>query len=279
MVIFIRKVKPKRQICEPCLKELANKACKLSFAKEEVELSCYGIIEEGLKKGLPPPSISSSFLKFIKEKTGFIDPFFEMKEREFESAIKAFENLSQNYNDLYGLLKLSALGNSWDYFTTGFRITDLLIDSMDKIEREIYIKKKAVLIIGDNMADFIFDRPLVAYLKKNREVFYMVKKEPIQNDLSISDIKYFGLHSSAEIIEGTDYVGISGQDLERILSEIGNVETIIAKGMANYETLSESNLKLPIIHIMKVKCEPVASSLGLKKESLIVKLMGEDHGL
>ena len=68
------------------------------------------------------------------------------------------------------------------------------VGTVDKIEDTIYIKGKDILMIGDNIGDFIFDMPLIEYLeKKGKEVYYAVREKPVQNDLSMEDVDRFGL--------------------------------------------------------------------------------------
>ena len=43
---------------------------------------------------------------------------------------------------------------------------------------------------------------------------------------------------------------------------------IIAKGMGNYETISEYDSGRPVVYVMAVKCGAVAESLGAKDRDL-----------
>ncbi|MGB2580908.1 MAG: ARMT1-like domain-containing protein, partial [Thermoplasmata archaeon] len=51
-------------------------------------------------------------------------------------------------------------------------------------------------------------------------------------------------------------------------------DLIIAKGMANYESLSETDIG-PVAYLLRTKCDPIADSLGLKKDINAAKLLLE----
>ena len=62
-----------------------------------------------------------------------------------------------------------------------------------------------------------------------------------------------------------------GDDLK---AEISRAGVIIAKGMANYESMSDSDPGVPIAYLMRAKCVPVAASLGVPVGSNVVRLQG-----
>jgi uncharacterized protein with ATP-grasp and redox domains len=101
--------------------------------------------------------------------------------QEFEEAIKAFSEVRNFFGDTFeDVVRLSALGNSMDFFINGHYDTNSFnfTGELDKIEKTIYIKDKDILMLGDNTGDFIFDMPLVEYLKKNgKRVHYAVREK------------------------------------------------------------------------------------------------------
>ena len=255
--------------CLDCLKGLAGKTIKLSGGNGDLLSHCHTMIEESHDKGHTPPGISNKLLKHIKHATGAYDPYAPAKTKEFEEAGKALtEIISLFPGTLEGLLKLSALGNSMDFFTEcGYDTkTEALkfYGDIDKIEKEIYIKNKDVLLLGDNVGDFIFDMPLVEFLQdRGKTVCYAVKEHPVQNDLSMVDVERFNLKAlyPGIISTGTDEVGLRREEMKGKVKELWEADAIvIAKGMGNYETLSEYSGERPVIHILKVKCPAVSRS-------------------
>ena len=104
--------------------------------------------------------------------------------------------------------------------------------------------------------------PLVGLLQDiGKEVHYAVKQHPIQNDLSMEDVRMLDLKNIYPniISTETDEVGIKPEDMKGIIKDMwDNDATVIAKGMGNYETLSEYEGIRPVIHIMRIKCPAVS---------------------
>lgn len=256
--------------CLDCLKVLAEKTVLLSGGDGNLLKQCHDMIENAHKDGHTPPSISNRMLKRIKDITGAHNPYAMAKKKEFDEAAFAVKNIKRLFGKtLEDLLKISAIGNSTDFFTENnySNVCEGLkfyID-MDKIEKEIYIKNNDVLLLGDNLGDFLFDMPLVKFLREiGKEVYYAVKQRPVQNDLSMVDVELFDLKKiySNIISTETEEVGIKPEDMKGKIKTLWDSDaTVIAKGMGNYETLSEYECERPVIHIMKIKCPAVSYAL------------------
>jgi len=268
--------------CIDCLTGLADKTLKLSKCNDNnIFLNCRNTVNNLIKENKSPPDIANKLLSYIKITTGVYDPFDFFKEKELFLAKQVFAELAGIFPDsLEGTIQLSVLGNSLDFFADSkkfFQIKNFnFTGDMDKIKNEIYTKEKDVLIFGDNIGDFIFDMPLVKFLKGlGKQVFYAVKEHPVQNDLSMPDVlKYEFLNLFDNIIStGTDEVGIKRTSMEGKVKELWEQKSlVIAKGMGNYETISEYHGERPVIHIMKVKCPAVSQSVKCKEGTYIAKL-------
>jgi damage-control phosphatase, subfamily I len=260
------------ECCIDCLKGLAEKTVKLSGGDERILSDCHRIVDRQWKEGSTPPYIANRLLKHIKGETGVHDPYASLKEKEFEEAKGAIARIGNRFaSSLEMLLKLSALGNSMDFFIgheCGFGAESLVFSGdMDKIEEEIYIKGKDVLMLGDNIGDFLFDMPLVRFLEsKGKRVHYAVKEHPVQNDLSMADAVHFGFVKIFDhiISSGTDEVGMRKDAMKGKIKYLWDSKktVVIAKGMGNYETMSEYHGERHVIHIMKVKCPAVSRAAG-----------------
>jgi damage-control phosphatase, subfamily I len=259
--------------CIDCLTGLAEKTLQLSSGYDRNSFShCCAIIDKLFKERKSPPGIANKILKYIKNTSGVYDPYAFLKEKELSLAKRAFEQLADSFSDsLEDVIKLSALGNSLDFFTddtSGFSMKGFKFSGdMDKIENEIYNKGKDVLILGDNIGDFIFDMPLVDFLEdKGKRVYYAVKEHRVQNDLSMPDVlKFeFGKLFDNIISTRTSEVGIRLEEMTGKVKNLWETDTalVIVKGMGNYETISEYQLKRAVIHIMKIKCPAVANAAG-----------------
>jgi uncharacterized protein with ATP-grasp and redox domains len=150
--------------CLPCLKGLAEKTATLSGSDKNLIDDCSRLIEKLWDTNTTPPAISNTLLKHIKRTTGVHDPYSAAKREEFKKAVKAVHELRNRFEDsLEGAIKLAALGNSLDFFIDGhYDLNNFkFVGAMDKIQETIYIKGRDILMLGDNIGDFIFDIPLV----------------------------------------------------------------------------------------------------------------------
>ena len=104
----------------------------------------------------------------------------------------------------------------------------------------------------------------------------VVRGEAILNDVTLEDAERIGLDKILDklITTGTFAIGVdlskAGEDL---LSELSEVDLIISKGMANYESISDQKVNVPIVYILRTKCEPVAKSLGVPADINVVKMV------
>lgn len=253
--------------CLSCIRGLTKKTLSLIGVDDRLAGDLDKIIEENWERKATPPSIANMVLRAIKMSFKVEDPYEHIKYMELERAKEVLEKLNDiSPKNLLETLKLSAMGNSSDFFLEGdfdYRNMTFFADT-EKIETGLS-RSERVLIIGDNVSDFVFDLGLIRYLEKNKKtIYYVVRESPVQNDLSLADVKKYGLDSLFKnfVSTGTDEVGLKREDIKGLLKELWEGETfVIAKGMGNYETISEF-AERPVVYVMKVKCKEVSSSVG-----------------
>lgn len=272
--------------CYECLRGLVEKAVALSNGNGGILHNAYSIMDNLWNEGRTPPEIANTLHRFIREETGVNDPYVQIKIKEVEEARKAAERLHTSFpQTLEGTIMYAALGNASDFFChDGFTVDGFdFSGDIDKIEEQIYTKGSVVLMLADNAGEFLFDIKLIRFLENiGKEVFYAVKEKPIQNDLSMPDIERFLFSEmfSNIISTGTDEVGIRKETMRGKVKELWEDDgIIIAKGMGNYETISEFNDKRSVIHIMKVKCPTVAQAVNRKIGQYIAIIGGEEYGI
>jgi uncharacterized protein with ATP-grasp and redox domains len=129
-----------------------------------------------------------------------------------------------------------------------------------------------VLYLADNAGETVFDRLLSEVL--NVPVIYAVKGGPILNDATREDALSAGLGQVAEIVEtGVDAPGtILSRCSEEFRQIYDEAEMVIAKGQANYETLSEQGSK--VFLLLQTKCPVIARDVGVAIESIVLKQAG-----
>ena len=87
---------------------------------------------------------------------------------------------------------------------------EFAIDDTAELEARLQDAKQ-VLYLADNAGEVLFDLKLVSALGEFAAVTYVVKESPIQNDVTLSDLDYFGLAVALPrvITTGTDTSGRS----------------------------------------------------------------------
>jgi damage-control phosphatase, subfamily I len=275
------KVKP---YCLSCLKDLAGDVALLTKADDALLDECYEFIGLCCSLEASPPDIANKMLRLMSARTGVQDPYEKRKTEEFERALEASPIIARSFpRSLEGVLKCSAMGNSVDVFVEpDYDLARFCFSgTIEMIDREISRRNREVLIFADNIGEFLFDLPLIHYLEdQGKEVFYAVKEGPAQNDVCLADIERFDLSKwfSNFISTGAASVGIRKEEMSPLVRRFWEGDTlVIAKGMGNYETISEFDHERSVIYVMKLKCPAVAENVRGSIGQYIA-ILGGDHG-
>lgn len=273
-----------KEYCTECLNGLARQVVALSNGDGELVYAAFGLIEEGCRERLTPPRIANRLLEMVRERTAVTDPYAGRKATEFALAWKAVERLAATTPaTLQGVLALSALGNSLDFFTEeDYPASGIELEAdIEKIAGLIEKSGNRVLMLGDNVGEFLFDLPLVRYLEDvGKTVYYAVKERPAQNDLSMPDVLRFRLREFFPriISTGTGEVGIRRKQMGNEVRSLWESDAmVIAKGMGNFETISEYDHERPVLYIMKVKCKAVSEAVN-RPVGQYIAITGGDYG-
>jgi uncharacterized protein with ATP-grasp and redox domains len=255
--------------CRACLEGLVRKTTALSGDDPGVLDSSLSLLEDLFDADATPPWVADRLLAHIRRRTGVWDPYASVKHREYREAQAAVRGLCGKTDDcLEDFMRLSALGNSTDYFTGGTFTGEVpvLEGDVDRAAAAVSGEHGEILMLGDNIGDFVFDLPLLRFLgRSGRKVFYAVREHPAQNDLSMEDVRRLGLQDLYPRIISTGKANV-GLPRESIAGEIERLwkgkGPVIAKGMGNFETISEFDGERQVVYIMKVKCPAVARAVG-----------------
>lgn len=147
--------------------------------------------------------------------------------------------------------------------------------------RKLLKKAHKVVYLGDNCGEIVLDRlALKELMKFDFDLTLAIKEEPILTDATRKDIAGLGMEKIVDhIIEAPGFaVGIDPDSLRGPFGKLlRNADLIIAKGMANFESLSETDI-MPVAYLLRTKCNPVASAMGLPKDINAVKLFERGYG-
>lgn len=188
---------------------------------------------------------------------------------------------------LENFVKMAIAGNVMDY---GTRIrygieetidsilhTDLSINDFNEMAEDLKSGPRQILYIGDNAGEIVFDKLFISYLKKEfqHNIIFLVKSEPILNDVLLEDARETGLDKIVEIKEsGSTTPGTLYKQMKPEIKDLyNNVDLVISKGQGNFETLPRELTKT--YFLLKMKCPKIAEMLGIKLGDLIVQQVGK----
>ena len=149
------------------------------------------------------------------------------------------------------------------------------LDQVDRF-RTLLEGASNVVFLTDNAGEIVLDRLLVEQIQyMGVRVHGVVKGEPILTDATVDDLNDTGMDKVFDSWSTTGQFAV-GIDLDRIPMELKQVlrraDFIIAKGMANFESLSEESLR-PVVYMLRAKCRPVAEAIGARKDDNVVKVV------
>jgi len=220
---------------------------------------------------------------------GTDDPYRDLKKRSNEIAIKIFPRALEYYERSEDKLRaaelLAIIGNVLDFgvgvnspeeFEDIFRSLineGIGYDDTEKLKKHL---KGHIVYITDNCGEIVFDKILIRELRKYADkITLLVRGTPILSDATREDAIAVGLDKEVDEIRDTGMFAV-GIDMDRASDELKELlysaDLIIAKGMGNYEALSESDLK-PIAYLLRTKCDPVARDIGVPRGTNVVKLV------
>ena len=282
----------RRLICQTAELATGDASLKQSAIKEAMK-----ILDDEFSCSQLSIVIATKIHKVIREVTHNPDPYRAMKEREMTLARELYPELSLRaeaasrgrgrkrsnlYQDeLRGYLKLAAAANAIDFFKEPGCIKDdirepvsFAVDDSEQFEAKLKDAGK-VLYLADNAGELYFDLPLVKWMKQFAQVIYVVKPSPVQNDLTLENVRKSGLEGEFGKVIST---GIASPGIVFSLAsaqfkrEFKSADLIFAKGMGHYEALSELPPEGRFFYCLMAKCKPVADSLGVPINSYVAML-------
>jgi damage-control phosphatase, subfamily I len=286
--------------CYECLQRLIRQAIDRATSdaslKQKATEEATKILDAEFSYSQLSIVIATEIHRVVKEVTRNPDPYRAMKEREMTVARELYRELllrveaprpdlsrrSNVYQDEFrGYLELAAAANAIDFFREPDSIKEdvrkpvsFAIDDTEQLEKRLRRAGK-VLYLADNAGELYFDLPLVKWMKQFARVIYVVKPAPVQDDLTLEDMRDTGLEREFGMVMST---GVASPGVVFSLAsaqfkrEFESADLIFAKGMGHYEALSELPPEGRFFYCLKAKCEPVAKSLGVSLNSYVAML-------
>jgi uncharacterized protein with ATP-grasp and redox domains len=228
------------------------------------------------------------------EALGTRDPYAEQKERSNEVALRLFPRAREMLDGtppderLRMAVLLSIVGNVLDFgIGGGLADPEGLEEAFDELVGQglgrddsdemaaLLGPGRRVAYLADNCGEVVFDRLLLEELRsRGCQVTLVVKGDPILTDATREDVARLDLEDAVERVMDTGPLAV-GVDLTTVpdgtRTAIEEADLVISKGMANFESLSDSGIG-PIAYLLRTKCDPVASSIGEKKDLNVLRL-------
>lgn len=272
--------------CYECLRRLICQAADLATddasLKQRAIKEATKILDDEFSYSQVSIMIATKINKVVREMTHNPDPYRAIKEREMTIARELYPELRSRYKeDLRGCLKLAAAANVIDFFREPDSIKEdirkpvnFALDDSEQLEARFKEGGK-VLYLADNAGELYFDLPLVKCMRRFVNVIYVVKPSPVQDDLTLEDVKRSGLEGEFEKVISTGIASpgiVFSSASARFKREFESADLIFAKGMGHYEALSELPPEEKFFYCLKAKCKPVADSLGVPINSYVAML-------
>jgi uncharacterized protein with ATP-grasp and redox domains len=272
--------------CYDCLRRLICQAADLgtddASLKQSAIKEATKILDDEFSYSQVSIVIATRINKVVREMTRNPDPYRATKEREMTIARELYPEMRSRYKEgLRGCLKLAAAANVIDFFREPGSIKEdirkpvsFALDDSEQLETRLKEAGK-VLYLADNAGELYFDLPLVKWMRRFANVVYVVKPSPVQDDLTLEDVKRSGLEGEFGKVIST---GIASPGVVFSLAsaqfkrEFESADLVFAKGMGHYEALSELTPEGKFFYCLKAKCKPVADSLGVPINSYAAML-------
>ncbi|HOI59139.1 MULTISPECIES: ARMT1-like domain-containing protein [unclassified Methanoculleus] len=277
--------------CTDCLisrVEYESRLCIDDTARiQKIVGACRDLLRCIAADPVPAPVIASRVHRLAYRMIGDADPYRSLKEANNEDAAAVSLAVRGDLSTFRDLALAAVIGNTLDYGSKAHTVTDnfveffrrefaagLTVDDTGAMEG----LTDRVVYLADNCGEIVFDALLVDYLKEHgSHVTFAVRGAPILNDATIEDAVALGLDRRADVLAATTD-GIAELGLNRELAPppltdaLDRATLIIAKGMANYESLSDCRDLPPVAHLMSVKCGPIGADIGISVGSRVALL-------
>jgi len=284
--------------CVPCLlkrilfeAELSSKDKKLQA--KVMKNACTVMAQ------LYDPEVCSTYIatqvhKIAYETLGDNDPYASLKQTSNTvalSLIPQVETLIKKSKDpLKTSMICSIIGNTMDFGIEGGSVHPTQLSTVfNKLYKDglghddnpqvqkILQSARHIVFFTDNCGEIVFDKILCRELKRyypSLHLTLVVKGTPILSDATMEDVNALKMQEVVDEVMTTGCFAV-GMNIPRLPAPVKNAlrkaDLIICKGMANYESFSETSYR-PVVYLLRTKCTAIARSMGLPLQINAIKL-------
>ncbi|WP_294581547.1 DUF89 domain-containing protein [uncultured Thomasclavelia sp.] len=236
------------------------------------------------------PEIIGIIFELVKKHLDNSDPYHDIRKYYNDMFLNHYKQFETKITDLKTAVKYAIIGNIIDFspienqeinnIDDWFANIDdltLTIDDVNKMIDDIQ-KANQILYLGDNCGEICLDKLLLKQIKlinPKVNLYFGVRGKPVVNDSIEADAYYVGIDQYANIISNGDsslgtVISRTSESFRQIFEDS---DFVIAKGQANFESLSEENKK--IYFLLMVKCAVIANYIKVPQKSLICYYKGD----
>ena len=276
------------KINEQCLACLVNQSVKTANMvgaknREELYKKIFSHMSN-LDFSKTNPEIVGENYRLIKEHIGCEDPYRETKRYYNRFFLEQMDTFEKKVHTLEEAVKYAIVANIIDFnpvhsnvdediktYFQAINTLELTINDTENLLGDIR-DANSLLYLGDNCGEICFDKLLIKKIKEikpNCRIYFGVRGEAVVNDNTEEDAYFVGMDEVATIISNGDYslgtiLPKTSTEFQRIFQE---ADVVIAKGQANYESLSDE--RKDIYFLLMTKCKVIAENIGVKEKALV----------
>ena len=298
--------------CIACLIERTKYECDIALSDDQDKIYALKefiafLLEHLDEEGRSPAFFGTERERILRRHSGVEDPHEEIKRRSNEVAKgllpDAYEFYAAAGNKIEALMRIAAAANSMEYGVKGYLFDDEVFK--DKFGHTLNEKlnwnadlvipaikgRDKILYLNDNAGEVFFDAFVIKKLiEQGKEVVVSPKSGPVLNDATAEDLREAAssvhllkseLWDRVNVVPSGACIGVSLEEANEEFLDVFSDDRylVIAKGMGNYEAISEFEaepaygLRGRLIYVFRAKCEPIASSIGVKRGELVAKFV------
>lgn len=288
------------KVTRKCALCLLERALKIGEYLEISEEKFYQLWSELLKyfyeeldEDAVPAVVGTARERIIQDVLKLEDPYEKIKERSNTIGRKVagkiekeFDFSNHTFNNFRSLFIFATQANAMEWFIRGHEpelenFLQTLREGEEKLTidetRDLWeaiIQNEKILYLLDNSGEAVIDYLVLKFLgKMDKDLLIGAKTAPILNDITIDEARSLGFGELGTLIPTGQQVGtlLDEQAPTNIQNAFRKADLAIAKGMGNYETLSEyHSMPTPCFIGLKTKCAPVANHIKVKQGDLVV---------
>jgi uncharacterized protein with ATP-grasp and redox domains len=279
--------------CYPCFIRQALHASRLAEGspsqQHQVVIKTMTLLRE-LRPGITPPEMACQVHRIVREEISATDPYKKVKHASTQAALGMYSELKQLVADskdpLDTAIRISIAGNIIDFGVAEYHhdlweTVEKVLKQQYKIDHGEILRSELqsvdhILFLADNAGECVFDRVLIEQLPI--PVIYAVKRTPTLNDATMEDALAAGVDAVAKIVDnGTDCPGtILSMCSSEFMDIYKSAPLVIAKGQANYESLSSAGSK--VFCLLLIKCPVISMDIGAPVGGIVIRQSTADSG-